>query len=86
MNNRNISEEIYAKIPKKPADGEFYQLFPGCYCANCGDTFAMYSYGIQPSSLDENGKAYFKYCGISKECKEIKAKKVAKIADENWSI
>ncbi len=39
-------------------------LFPGCYCKNCGQTFAMYSFGIQPGGNDENGKACFSVCRI----------------------
>ena len=36
---------------------------PGCYCAGCGESFALYSYSaIQPTEVDENGKPYYKDC------------------------
>jgi len=36
---------------------------PGCYCAICGETYALYSYtGSPPPNVDENGVPYYKGC------------------------
>ena len=49
-------------IPKK----HNFRLFPGAYCKNCGETFALYSYSMfQPNGIDENGKAFYNKCGVN---------------------
>lgn len=36
---------------------------PGCYCENCGQTFALYSYSIiPPTKVDENNKLCYESC------------------------
>lgn len=36
---------------------------PGCYCKNCGRTFALYSFSaFRPSLKDENNKLYYENC------------------------
>lgn len=38
---------------------------PGCYCENCGQTFALYSYSsIKPTKIDENKKFYYDFCHL----------------------
>jgi hypothetical protein len=68
------SKEEYDKIPPLPPAGEQFMHIPGCYCQNCGASFALYSYSIlQPGDVDENGKPYFRRCGIG-ECKDVNEK------------
>jgi hypothetical protein len=51
----------YDKIPAYPK-GQFMNA-PGCYCENCGQTFALYFYSaIMPAGVDENGKPVFNNC------------------------
>lgn len=51
----------YDKIPPNPKPP--FVNIPGCYCENCGETFALYHYSvIAPSRVDENGKPVFDKC------------------------
>lgn len=60
------SIEIYNAIKPLPPKGEFFQHFPGVYCQNCGEDFALYSYSIfQPLEIDENNKPFYKCCGFN---------------------
>lgn len=46
-----------------PRENGFFQHFPGCYCNNCGETFALYSYSaMQPKNVDENKIPYYNSC------------------------
>ncbi len=63
-----VDPERYAAIQPRPASG-FFQNFPGVYCKNCGNIFALYSYSAtQPHGDDENGKPFYTRCGML-ECK-----------------
>jgi hypothetical protein len=62
-------QEEYDKIPPLPEPGEQFIHIPGCYCQDCGRTFALYSYSMVYTGKDENGKAYLTKCGVG-ECYE----------------
>jgi len=67
-------KEEYDKIPTVE-DLQGINI-PGCYCAGCGRTQALYSYSIiQPSNKDENGKLYYKSCLDCEQEKKIKISK-----------
>ena len=58
-------QEIYDQIPQLTHKDltAFFQRIPGCYCINCGEVFALYSYSaVMPRYKDENGKPYYKTC------------------------
>ena len=55
-------KEIYGKIPKRSTWSGFFQNFPGAYFKCCGDTCAVYSYGIQPTRVDEEDVPYYGTC------------------------
>lgn len=57
------NQPIYDRIPALPPPGQFFQHFPGVYCAGCGGTFALYSYSAGgPIEKDENGKPFYHSC------------------------
>ena len=56
------TQEVYLTIPKKSDWTEQFMYFPGAYHKCCGDTCAVYSYGIQPSKVDENDIPYYEIC------------------------
>lgn len=58
--NGNVIEN-YNEI-KEMSNGDF-RHFPGVYCKNCGETFALYSYSlIQPDGIDDNLKPFYNDC------------------------
>ncbi len=74
-------KEEYDKIPTKENLGAIN--VPGCYCATCGKTFALYSFShIVPVCLDDEGKLYYERC----EACPIDDKYLEKIfSDEEFS-
>lgn len=61
-----VDPDKYLAIPPLSAaekEGCFFQHFPGVYCVNCGDTFALYSYSAPvPDGVDGAGKPFYRKC------------------------
>ncbi len=61
----------YDKIPAASELGPIN--VPGCYCINCGELFALYSFSIhQPMNKDENGKLYYENCFLCMDRMKVK--------------
>lgn len=71
-NDPNYSYDMIPAWPNGyPAGIRFFQHFPGVYCKQCGQLFALYSYSVyQPNGLDENHKPYYNSCFACYETEE----------------
>lgn len=68
-----MDQEKYNSIKEIPVEGGWFMNFPGVYCKNCGEIFALYSFsGNQPHGIDENKKPYYNSCPMCSKVKSIK--------------